>query len=160
MPKQTPNQQLASAGGFVCGQVRGYKFSTPRSAPLCRVPLLVRQQAIEMRAGRWLVAVVTTSCGRNPTSAAAASTKAFVHTSSSASRGRSLARRCSSTSRVSGGSSRSTPSSLMPMKSGDADGESWCGHELLNTVTTDWVEDHLGDPEVCIYIIFIVHVKM
>lgn len=26
-------------------------------------------------------------------------------------------------------------------------GESWCEHELLNTVTTAWVEDHLGDPE-------------
>lgn len=27
--------------------------------------------------------------------------------------------------------------------------ESWCGHELFNTVTTDWVQDHLDDPEVC-----------
>lgn len=35
------------------------------------------------------------------------------------------------------------------MAGSDANGESWCGHELLNTVTTDWVEDHLGDPEVC-----------
>eukprot|EP00903_Cladosiphon_okamuranus_P010561 g9987.t1 len=36
------------------------------------------------------------------------------------------------------------------MAGGDAKGESWCGHELLNTVTTDWVEDHLGDPEVAL----------
>eukprot|EP00752_Nemacystus_decipiens_P003376 g3123.t1 len=36
------------------------------------------------------------------------------------------------------------------MKSGGVGGESWCGNELLNTVTTDWVEDHLGDPEVAL----------
>jgi len=36
----------------------------------------------------------------------------------------------------------------MSAEGGEANGESWCGHELLNTVTTDWVDDHLGDPEV------------
>ena len=35
---------------------------------------------------------------------------------------------------------------------GGGGGESWCGHELLNTVTTEWVKDHLYDPEVCPYI--------
>lgn len=27
-------------------------------------------------------------------------------------------------------------------------GECWCGHELFNTVTTEWVQDHMDDPEV------------
>lgn len=31
------------------------------------------------------------------------------------------------------------------------DGESWCNHNLLNTVTTAWVEDNLHDPEVRLY---------
>lgn len=33
-------------------------------------------------------------------------------------------------------------------------GESWCGHELHDTVTTDWVEDHLGDPDVSMMLRF------
>ena len=40
-------------------------------------------------------------------------------------------------------------SSVVPQDvEGNVDGECWCGHELFNTVTTEWVQDHLHDPEV------------
>ncbi|CAM9922641.1 unnamed protein product [Ascophyllum nodosum] len=42
-------------------------------------------------------------------------------------------------------------SSVVPQDvEGNVDGECWCGHELFNTVTTEWVQDHLHDPEVAL----------
>lgn len=110
---------------------------------------LAQVSSRDMKAGGWLIAMATAPCGRNRASAVAASAKSFVYPTRTASRIRPPVdlRRCSSASRVPSRSSRSTSS--MRTGSGGADGESWCGHELLNTVTTDWVEDHLGDPEVC-----------
>lgn len=98
-----------------------------------------------MRAGRWLVAVITTRCGRKHSPCGHA-LKAFVPRTNPM----SLANNpCCARGRVATAHAwrpRSTAS--MSAEGGVAGGESWGGHELLNTVTTDWVDDHLGDPEV------------
>lgn len=125
--------------------------------------------ATAMRGDRWVLAAITTSYrrqGSTPSTIAA-----FAHLPSpllarasrpkismllSVSRFYSSRRISSSSSkRVPSSSSSSTPScphtvvSATPVaEGGEGGGESWCGHELLNTVTTEWVQDHLDDPEV------------
>lgn len=111
----------------------------------------------KMRACRWLVAVTATSCGRHRASAGSP-TNAFINFFAtpyrSASRTSAVVR-CSPAG-ASGGIACASSSSAgnrpkTAAMSMDGDGgvrQSWCGHELLNTVTTDWVEDNLGNPEV------------
>lgn len=119
-----------------------------------------------MRACRWVVAVATTSCRNSACASPCAS--AFVHYAPRARRASPSSAASSTTSTTafssyhSGSSIRAFPNrpgvspcpamlmSTSPgVEGGGGGGESWCGHELLNTVTTEWLKDHLHDPEVC-----------
>ncbi|CAM9286159.1 unnamed protein product, partial [Pylaiella littoralis] len=116
-----------------------------------------------MRARRWIKAVTATSCGRHRATAGGLTTNAFVNFLAAPSRSSSrfsALPRCSSTCVLSrgwkavasaasaAGGRRST--TAISMERDGEDRQSWCGHELLNTVTTDWVEDNLGNPEVAL----------
>lgn len=113
-----------------------------------------------MRARRWIKAVTATSCGRHRATAGGLTTNAFVNFLAAPSRSSSrfsALPRCSSicvlsrgwkaVASAAGGRRRTT---AISMERDGEDRQSWCGHELLNTVTTDWVEDNLGNPEVCV----------
>lgn len=119
--------------------------------------------AVNMRAGRWALAVAAASCRHSPCASPRAS--ALVHYVPRAPRASpSSATSSTTTSIINSGYSNSavpnrlgvSPCRAMLMSTspgaegGGGGGESWCGHELLNTVTTEWVEDHLHDPEVCL----------
>ena len=99
-----------------------------------------------MRAGRWLIAVITTRCERQRASAGHPP-KAFVQHAHPLSLASNPSKSCRARY-ASAPLPRRRSTASMSAESGQAAGESWCGHELLNTVTTDWVDDHLGDPEV------------
>ncbi|CAB1107905.1 unnamed protein product [Ectocarpus sp. CCAP 1310/34] len=100
-----------------------------------------------MGAVKWLLVAVTTSAGRRRVSAGPPA-EAFVNHRLLSSTPLRVKPRlgcrllCSSTTPAA-----SIRRSLTAVMATAGAGESWCGHELLNTVTTAWVEDHLGDPE-------------
>ena len=106
-----------------------------------------RRGNVSMRAGRWLIAVITTRCGRQRASAGHPP-KAFVQHAHPLSLASNPSKSCRARSASAAPLPRRRSTASMSAESGQAAGESWCGHELLNTVTTDWVDDHLGDPEV------------
>ena len=130
-----------------------------RSAQNCTLGTPGTHSTVRMRASRWLVAVATVPHGRN--TCASPGVLAFVNYAPGTRR-TLLSSAAHSTTTISVSSLRSGSSnsallnrpSLSPCRpmmmstSGGGGGESWCGHELLNTVTTDWVKDHLHDPEV------------
>lgn len=101
----------------------------------------------DMGAVRWLLVAVTTSAGRHRVSAGPPA-EAFVNnrlqSSTSLRVQPRLGRRLLCSSTTPAASIRRSRTAVMATAGA---GESWCGHELLNTVTTAWVEDHLGDPE-------------